>query len=119
MLLQQLFFFIDKEDSNFSRIRSTRGINDFVRFGHKIACVSEALIKQLRETCHCINDLEVDTKSLFKCGDKVEILSGSFQGLTAVFQEQDGLERSMLLLKILNQENKVSFCNKNIKKLES
>ena len=63
--------------------------------------------------------MEIDTKSLLKKGDKVEILSGSFQGLTAIFEAQDGLERSMLLLKVLNQENKISFSNKDIKKLES
>ena len=114
-----LFIFVDPESINFSRIRSTRGINDFVRFGHKIACVSETLIKQLEDACHSINDLEIDTKSQLKSGDKVEILSGSFQGLTAIFKEQDGLKRSMLLLNILNQENKISFCNKDIKKLEN
>ena len=114
-----LFIFADQEDINFTRIRSTRGINDFVRFGNQIACVSKKLIKQLEDACHSINDLEIDTKSLLKSGDKVEILSGSFQGLTAIFKEQDGLERSMLLLKVLNQENKISFSNKDIKKLES
>ena len=114
-----LFVLVDQEDSNFPRIRSTRGINSFVRFGNKIACVPEELIKQLNNICHSINDLEVDTKSLLKNGDKVEILNGSFQGITAIFAEPDGLNRSMLLLKVLNQENKVSFCNKDIKKLES
>ena len=114
-----LFVFVDQEDSHFPRIRSTRGINDFVRFGNKIASVSEKLIKRLEGACHSINELEVDTESLLKNGDKVEILSGSFQGLTAIFKEQDGLNRSMLLLKVLNQENKISFSNKDIKKLES
>ena len=114
-----LFIFIDQENSNFPQIRSTRGINDFVKFGNKLACLPEIQIKQLKETCHCINNLEVDTKSLLKCGDKIEILNGSFKGLTAVFTEEDGLKRSMVLLKLLNQENKVSFSNNDIKKLES
>ncbi len=114
-----LFIFVDQKDGNFSRIRSTRGINDFVRFGKEIAIVSPELIKQLENICHSINDLDVDTKSLLKSGDKVEILSGSFQGVTAIFEAQDGLERSMLLLKVLNQENKISFSNRDIKKLES
>lgn len=113
-----LFIFIDQEDLHFSRIRSTRGINDFVRFGGKISTVSEQLIEQLKNVCYSINDLEVDRKSQFKSGDKVEILNGSFQGLTAIFEVEDGLERSMLLLKVLNQENKISFSNKDIKKLD-
>jgi hypothetical protein len=68
--------------------------------------------------CHSINDLEIDAKSLFQNGDKIEILNSSFKGITAIFAAQDGLERSMLLLKVLNQENKISFNNKDIKKLE-
>jgi transcriptional antiterminator RfaH len=114
-----LFVLIDDQDSHFTRIRSTRGINDFVRFGNKLACVPEKLIKQLEAACYSINNLDVDTSSQLKSGDKVEILNGSFQGLTAIFKKQDGLERSMLLLKVLNQENEISFSNKDIKKLEN
>ncbi|WP_028862332.1 transcription/translation regulatory transformer protein RfaH [Psychromonas aquimarina] len=114
-----LFIFVDQADASFSKIRSTRGINDFVKFGREIARVSEKIIKQLENACHSINDFEADTQLLFKSGDKVEIKSGSFKGLTAIFEAQDGLERSMLLLNILNQENKISFCNKEIKKAES
>jgi transcriptional antiterminator RfaH len=114
-----LFVFADQEDSNFHSIRYTRGVHDFVKFNNRIATISEKLIEELKESCYSINNLDADNKSLFKNGDKVEILSGSFKGITAIFAEPDGLNRSMLLLKVLNQENKVSFCNKDIKKLES
>ena len=114
-----LFVLASPEDRHFPQIRSTRGINDFVKFGNKIAIVSEALIKQLKDLCHSLNDLKIHTKGLFKSGEKVEILNGSFKGLTAIFKEQDGLERSFLLLNLLNQENKVSFSNKDLQKLES
>ena len=114
-----LFIRIDQENSNFPRIRSTRGINDFVKFGNQIAQVPDTLISQLEKICYSINDLDVDTPPLLQNGDKVEILTGSFKGLTAIFKEPDGLGRSILLLKLLNQENTVSFCNKTIKKLES
>ncbi|MFT6904698.1 MAG: transcriptional antiterminator RfaH [Oleiphilaceae bacterium] len=114
-----LFIFIDQQHINFTRIRSTRGINDFVRFGGDIATVPQKLIQKLEGVCHSINNIDVDTASLFKSGDKVEVLGGSFRGLTAIFSEQDGLQRSMLLFNILNQEKKISFNNEDIKKLES
>jgi transcriptional antiterminator RfaH len=114
-----LFICVDQEDVNFTRIRSTRGINDFVRFGKKIATVPCELIEQLQSICHSINDLEIDAKSLFKNGDKIEIVNGTFKGVTAIFETEDGLERSMLLLKVLNQDNKISFNNEDIKKLEN
>ncbi|MCG6201844.1 transcription/translation regulatory transformer protein RfaH [Psychromonas antarctica] len=112
-----LFIFISQDDRNFTRIRSTRGINDFVRFGKEIAIASPELIKHLQAICHSINDLKVDTSLRLKSGDKVEVLSGAFKGLAAIFSEQDGLQRSILLLNVLNQENKISFSNKDIKKL--
>lgn len=114
-----LFILIDQQDINFSRIRSTRGINDFVRFGTQITTVSQEVIQKMEALCHSLNDLTAVCVSLFKPGDRVEILSGSFCGLTAIFSVQDGLQRSILLLNFLNQENKISFSNKVIKKLGS
>lgn len=56
----------------------------------------------------------MDTELLFKNGDKVNIVSDPFKGATTIFSSNDGLERSMLLLNVLNQENKISFRNKEI-----
>lgn len=114
-----LFVFADIEDLVFPRIRSTRGVNDFVRFGGQIAVVTDALIAQLKTVCHAVNKFEIDTQALLKKGDKIEVLSGAFKGAVAIFSSNDGLERSMLLLNILNQENKISFRNHDIKKLAS
>lgn len=111
-----LFVHVDQADSNFSCIRSTRGINDFVRFGQTVATASDALIEQLKSLCYVVNNIEADRKSLFKSGDKVEIMEGAFKGATAIFSSEDGLERSMLLLKVLSQERSISFCNKELKK---
>jgi len=114
-----LFILTDKENSAFPKIRSTRGVNDLVKFGNKIISVPETLIENLKKLCYSLNDISADDKFDLKKGDKVEILSGSFQGLTAIFKEQDGLERSLLFLKLLNQENTVSFSNHSIRKLDN
>ncbi|WP_372882040.1 transcription/translation regulatory transformer protein RfaH [Psychromonas sp.] len=114
-----LFVNISDSDKNYSPIRSTRGIYDFVKFGVNIASIPEEQIKQLERLCHAHNQHDVNRELLYKNGDKVEIINGAFKGLTAVFEVEDGLERSMLLIKVLNQENKVSFKNLDIKKAES
>ena len=113
-----IFVYADKESTNFSKIRSTRGINDFVRFGSKIAKVSFLIIDQLKANCHSYNEHKIDSSELFKTGDKVQITTGAFKGLNTIFSHEDGLERAMLLLNILNQENQVSFKNNAISKLE-
>ncbi len=114
-----LFVNLCEKEKGFSVIRSTRGINDFVKFGLNIATISDAQIEQLERLCHANNQHQVNRDLAYKRGDKVEILSGAFKGLTAVFEEEDGLARSMLLIKVLNQDNKVSFKNLDIKKAES
>ena len=49
-------------------------------------------------------------------GDYVLITEGVFQGIKAIYQEPDGETRSILLLKILNNEVKKSVDNKEFKK---
>lgn len=114
-----LFVNISEQDKHFGCIRSTRGINDFVKFGLSIATLPDQQIEQLEQLCHVNNKLAINRDALYKSGDKVEILSGPFKGLTAIFDIEDGLARSVLLLKILNQDNNISFKNSDIKKAES
>ncbi|MGB5446456.1 MAG: transcription/translation regulatory transformer protein RfaH [Psychromonas sp.] len=114
-----LFINTSENNKNFRHIRSTRGVCDFVKFGLNIATVQEQQIRQLKCLCHANNKHEVNREQLYKNGDKVEILNGAFKGLTAIFEVEDGLERSMLLIKVLNQDNKVSFKNLDIKKAEN
>jgi transcriptional antiterminator RfaH len=114
-----LFVNISKEDEQFSVIRSTRGINNFVKFGLSIATIPDQQIKQLERLCHVNNKLAINSEADYKSGDKIEILSGPFKGLTAIFDVKDGLERSMLLLKLLNQDNNISFKNSDLIKAES
>ena len=112
-----LFVLADTDSECFHKIRSTRGINNFVRFGLNLTTVSQQLIDGLKLMCHRHSQQQVDTKELLQAGDKVEISSGAFKGLVAIFAHDDGLERSMLLLNILNKENKLSFKNSELTKV--
>lgn len=114
-----LFVNISKNDEKFCVIRSTRGINNFVKFGLNMATIPDKQIKKLEQLCHVNNKLEINREDVYKNGDKVEILNGPFKGLTAIFEIEDGLERSMLLLNILNQDNNISFKNSDLKKAKS
>ena len=111
-----LFIHIDPEDPVFPRIRSTRGVFDFVRTLGKAVTVSTALIEQLRTLSTELHQQNIQPEKLFKTGDKVEIKSGSFKGIQAIFSCDDGTERSMLLLDVLNKEQKLSFGNTDFQK---
>jgi transcriptional antiterminator RfaH len=114
-----LFVQVDPEDPVFPRIRSTRGVMNFVRCGIYAVVVPEGLIDNLK-MIEVLKGTETkeQIKKLFESGDKVEIKSGSFKGLTAIYECSDGLERSMALIKILNRDQRLSFKNSDLKRVK-
>ena len=98
-----LFVKLNPETANFNAIRSTRGIASFVRFGLQHAQVSPSVIEQLKATV-VEHSAGCDEHHLPKIGEPVTINQGIYQGLDAIYQSSDGLERSILLIKMLEQQ---------------
>ena len=96
-------------------IKSTKGVANIVRFGLKFAKVPESIINALKSREKSTGDKIIAMNSLHS-GDKVEILDGVFKGNNAIFDEKNGENRAIILLKILNQEQKITIENKDIKK---
>lgn len=113
-----LFILIDPEDAVFPRIRSTRGVFDFVRSAGKVVIAPSALLDEMKALSVKLHQADTTPEKLFKEGDYVEIQSGSFKGIKAIYTCNDGAERSMLLLNVLNKEQKLSFENTDLKKIE-
>ena len=107
-----LFVKLNSQTANFNAIRSTRGVAQFVRFGHEYAQVSNEVIAAL-QTQLALEESDVDEQSLPKEGDTVTINQGIYQGLQAIYQSSDGLERSVLLIKMIEQQAKLSLNNKD------
>lgn len=96
-------------------IRSSRGVSKIVGFGAEPLKVPEALIAQikLREESGLMG---VSSIGLPQAGDNINILEGPFKGLKAVFSHVDGLQRSIVLINLLNQQTPTSLPNTQIKK---
>lgn len=95
-----LFIELDPERIHTTTISSTRGVSHFVRFGKLPIQIPFSLIKSLMLQP---KQLLIDPKRP-KCGDKVIIIEGIFQGLEAIYAEPDGETRSILLLNLINQK---------------
>ncbi|MGL5291316.1 MAG: transcription/translation regulatory transformer protein RfaH [Vibrionaceae bacterium] len=107
-----LFISFAPQKIAFVTIRSTRGVVDFVRQGMQPCEVPLSLITNLKkheQACRA-----QDLQNAFVTGQKVEILEGPWQGVDAIFKEADGLHRSVLLIKMLNQPVEISLSNQNI-----
>ena len=93
-------------------ISSTRGVLNFVRFGIEIATAPAALIEEIQS----IEQLYRDVPK-FKPGQQVECKAGPFAGLQAIFESDNGQDRCVILLKILNAERKIIVSQSDLKAL--
>jgi len=107
-----LFVKLDPSTANFNAIRSTRGVSQFVRFGLEYATVCDEMVDSLRLTLNP-DKSAIDEQLLPKKGDVVTINQGIYQGLEAIYQTNDGLERAVLLIKMIEQQAKLSIDNKD------
>jgi len=107
-----LFIRLSPEDGSWHKVRSTRGIRDWVRFGGTIARLPAELVRELIEQeSKLANNYQQND---FKPGDRVTILSGPFQGLNGIFQAKNGQQRSMLLIDFLGKTNRLTIENDQI-----
>ena len=108
-----LFIYLDATTENFSPIRSTKGVSNFVRFGLNYAKISNKIIDFIKYN-------EIDTtkkiKKLndFKVGDKVEITEGVFKNYVAIFQSLKSDERVLLLINLMGQQQSIKIKKKSI-----
>ncbi|WP_415844545.1 transcription/translation regulatory transformer protein RfaH [Stutzerimonas zhaodongensis] len=101
-----LFIRLDRHLDNWYPIRSTRGVARVVSFGTEPTTVRDDLIEQLRQ--RLANETSSGGTPRFESGDPVQLIGGSFRDVEAIFVSDEGEERSVILLNLLQREQKVS-----------
>ena len=109
-----MFVKFDPEIIHTTTLAATRGVSHFVRFGNKLANLTDSFMAELMER---IPGHQSSEGFGIQNGDKVLLTEGNFEGLEAIFQEVDGESRSMLLLKLVNQSVLQSVPNKHFSKI--
>ena len=103
-----IFIYLDQHNENWSPIRSTKGVKNFVRFGLNFAQVPDDIIEYVR-----VNQINSEEKlkqlSEFKKGDKVQITDGVFKNCIAIFNSYKSEERIILLMKVLGQQQAINI----------
>jgi transcriptional antiterminator RfaH len=98
-----LFIRLDAMSTNWSRLRSTRGVSKLVAIGGSFATISDSLVGGLRHAG------TLDPTPLFEAGEKVAIKSGPLSGLEGVFQISDGAARALVLIELVSQPQRLVF----------
>ena len=103
-----IFIHLDSNTANFNALRSTRGVNGFVRFGGMPATVPA----QVMELILAIEQESLDKPEVhcaFNSGDTVQITTGPFAGLTAIYNMPKGEERCLIFLDMLGKQQHIEI----------
>ncbi|WP_341501658.1 transcription/translation regulatory transformer protein RfaH [Gallaecimonas sp. GXIMD4217] len=108
-----LFIELDDELDNFTAVRSSRGVSDFVRQGPLPLKAPAGLIKDLVLNEERLEQLGAGQHAP-KAGEVVVISSGPFSGLKAVYQMPKGGDRALVLVELLGKLTRLEVDNKDI-----
>ena len=97
-----LFINLCKLNDNWHSIRSTRGVLRMVSFANEPMPVPDDVIEKLQARLCSIRD-----QPLYKEGAPVTLIEGPFKDLNAVFCKADGEERAIILLNVLNRQQRL------------
>jgi transcriptional antiterminator RfaH len=110
-----LFIRLDRIHDNWLPIRSTRGVIQIVRFNEYPLPVADGVIERIR--------LRIERgwprEPYLETGERVVVTEGSFSGIEAIFLAADGEQRVILLLNLLQSEQRLSFPIGSVHKLSS
>ncbi|RRV05774.1 transcription/translation regulatory transformer protein RfaH [Pseudomonas sp. v388] len=99
-----LFIRMDQLHDNWYPIRSTRGVARIVTFGGHPVPVQDELIEQIRQRLAAPMPTQ---RVVFTQGELVRINAGGFGDVEAIFLAADGTERAVILLNLLQRQQKV------------
>jgi transcriptional antiterminator RfaH len=103
-----LFIQLDKQAQNWSPIRSTKGVANFVRFGLNFAKVPEQIILSIKAQ-EAQTGEKIITLNSHQKGDALEIKSGVFQGQQAIFKNYNRNDRIIVLLNLIGQQQEIEL----------
>ncbi|MEX2963531.1 transcription/translation regulatory transformer protein RfaH [Microbulbifer sp. TYP-18] len=103
-----MFIWLNSDEVNWTAIRSTRGVRDFVRFGQSLATVGIEVVENIKQRIMVDSASKPMTAKDLKAGDKVAIATGSFEGVDAIFQCSRGNDRVIVLINMIGSLHQVN-----------
>jgi len=108
-----LFIQLDEKTQNWTPIRSTKGVSNFVRFGLNFAKVPNQIINLIKTQQQQTIEKMINICSHHK-GDYLEIQTGVFKGQHAIFQNYNSGDRVAVLLKLIGQQQTITLDQREV-----
>jgi len=102
-----LFLNAIADQQSLGPVRSTRGVNNLVRFGMELAKVPEEVICTIRGRCDSGSGLVRLDPIKVMPGDQVRVFDGPLAGAEGLFKACSGEQRALLLIEILGRPTSV------------
>lgn len=88
------------------RLRSTPGVSRVIKIQEKISTVSDEIIDLIKD--YESQDFD-KIQQYFRHNDKVKLKSGPFKDIEAVFQQDDGESRAIILINLLSKNTSMAI----------
>ncbi len=108
-----LFIHLDEKLQNWSPIRSTKGVLNFVKFGLNFARIPDGVIDFIK-TNESLTSEKIKNLEKFKPGENVQITDGVFKNCVAIFKSFKSDERVILLMNLMGQQQTINVEKKSI-----
>lgn len=82
-----------------------------------LAITNDNLIQQIKQNIEGNDNKSLDDLLIYQQGEKVQVTQGPFTDLEAIYKTKDGIERCVILINMLGQENEVAVDNQEIEKV--
>jgi transcriptional antiterminator RfaH len=102
MFSRYLFLRTTRAMEDLSVVRSTLGVSHLVRFGTVPAKMPHAWVEAMRAE-------PAVQETLHQQGDKVVLGDGMLKGLEAIYLEEDGEARAMILINLLSKPHTLAY----------
>ncbi len=116
MFPMYLFIFLGDGIDDWGPIRSTAGVSKLVKFGQIPARVPGTLIDALKAR-EDASGIQVLPEKMYQVGDRVRISEGPFEGYEAVIFAKSARERTILLLKVIENYIKLELDSHHLESL--
>lgn len=108
-----LFIHLDEKIENWSPIRSTKGVLNFVKFGVNVPRISEGIIELIKSNEKFTSE-KLKKINKIAPGESVQITDGVFKNCIAIFKSLKSDDRVILLLNLLGQQQSINIERKSV-----
>jgi transcriptional antiterminator RfaH len=102
MFPRYIFFRPSRPGQSIATVRSTKGVNNLVRFGFEPAVLQDHLVHMIRQLEQSRNEVSVQGASPFKAGQSVRLKHNALNNMQGLVQSV-GSKRIAVLLEIMGR----------------